>query len=391
MLRRVSVANYKCLRNLTVELEPFTILIGPNDSGKSSFLACLELIGNFARQTTQQPNLLQLFQHLIANAFRGDARAAVSIRVVPAESDALAFEISARAEGKYRQLLTLNNQPVQVEAPIGQHGNQVNIQGVMKDLGIHTLQASQSILTQLSSHVKEGAPFYDMIQNIVQCCSISERFQLSPSKMREPSATANDPDLARDGANLAAVVTALLTSGDLDAVNDISASLTSAIPTLKTLSTSSDNNNYRSLRYTLTNPPQPLNTIPATEVSDGALYLTAFLILARTHSFRTVLIEEPENGLHPERLSTVVSLLRKMTTGELGNQPCQIILTTHSPLLLDLAEPSEIRIFQRSDEGGTVVGNMAHMPDIERLKKDFSMGELWSSFGERRLSEGNPL
>ena len=45
MLERIHIENYKCLRDVTVDLGDLTILIGPNDSGKSSFLEVIQSIG----------------------------------------------------------------------------------------------------------------------------------------------------------------------------------------------------------------------------------------------------------------------------------------------------------------------------------------------------------
>src|SRR5487761_1632363 len=50
MLERIHIENYKCLRDVTVDLGDFTILIGPNDSGKSSFLEVLQSFGKLVRQ-----------------------------------------------------------------------------------------------------------------------------------------------------------------------------------------------------------------------------------------------------------------------------------------------------------------------------------------------------
>ena len=44
MIKQVHIQNFKCLRDVTVELEPFTVLIGPNDSGKSSFLQACQVV-----------------------------------------------------------------------------------------------------------------------------------------------------------------------------------------------------------------------------------------------------------------------------------------------------------------------------------------------------------
>ena len=44
--------------------------------------------------------------------------------------------------------------------------------------------------------------------------------------------------------------------------------------------------------------------------------MTAYLALAYGNTPDLVLIEEPENGLHPGCLQMVVDILRKMSTGE---------------------------------------------------------------------------
>ncbi len=42
MLQRVRIKNFRCLREVDVPLRPLTVLIGPNDSGKSAFLRAIE-------------------------------------------------------------------------------------------------------------------------------------------------------------------------------------------------------------------------------------------------------------------------------------------------------------------------------------------------------------
>src|SRR5437016_2179706 len=49
MIDEIQLENFKCLKDVTVELAPFTVLIGPNDSGKSSFLDAIRILG----QTTK--------------------------------------------------------------------------------------------------------------------------------------------------------------------------------------------------------------------------------------------------------------------------------------------------------------------------------------------------
>lgn len=45
MLKRVSIQNFKSLKDVTLDLQKVNLLIGPNNSGKTNFLKALELIG----------------------------------------------------------------------------------------------------------------------------------------------------------------------------------------------------------------------------------------------------------------------------------------------------------------------------------------------------------
>ena len=119
--------------------------------------------------------------------------------------------------------------------------------------------------------------------------------------------------------------------------------------------------------------------------SEGALLLTAFLTLAHGDTPDVLLIEEPENGLHPSRLKMVIDLLRQVSTGEVGNRPRQVIVTTHNPLLLNYVRPEEVRVVQRDLETGTQVRPMTEATDLPKLLEEFAVGELWYMLGEDGL------
>ena len=44
MISRVSIRNFKCLRDVQIDLERFTVFVGPNASGKSSILQAVDLL-----------------------------------------------------------------------------------------------------------------------------------------------------------------------------------------------------------------------------------------------------------------------------------------------------------------------------------------------------------
>jgi predicted ATP-dependent endonuclease of OLD family len=86
----------------------------------------------------------------------------------------------------------------------------------------------------------------------------------------------------------------------------------------------------------------------------------------------------------------VIDLLHKMSRGEVGNRPRQVILTTHSPLLLNHVRPEDVRVLVRDPERGAQVTPMAMVPDIDKLLKEFASGELWYLLGEEKLVSGSP-
>ena len=125
--------------------------------------------------------------------------------------------------------------------------------------------------------------------------------------------------------------------------------------------------------------------LPASEVSQGLLLYLGFLCLIHREDAPSILLlEEPENGLHPLRLQEVAKLLRGLTANGV-----QIVMTTHSPDLLNACTPDEVIILRRPEpSSGT---------EVHRLPKDFekramrsTIGEIWASRGEEGLLDMFP-
>jgi predicted ATPase len=121
------------------------------------------------------------------------------------------------------------------------------------------------------------------------------------------------------------------------------------------------------------------------QASDGAILLLGFLAI--THSQDPpgmLLIEEPENGIHPQRLIEVAQLLRQFVERE-ENAP-QIILTTHSPYLLSQFQPEEVTLMRRLEDGSVKAHPLRDAKHIqERMGDGFYLGELWYTLNEEDL------
>ena len=127
--------------------------------------------------------------------------------------------------------------------------------------------------------------------------------------------------------------------------------------------------------------------LPADRASGGVRLLLTFVALAyHPTPPRLVLLEEPETGVHPKRLGDIMMLLREITEGKHGEHAAQVILTTHSPYLLDLVDMNQdqVLVFRRNEDGGRT----AEPADPVRLRTfldEFKLGEVWYNRGEEGL------
>lgn len=117
-------------------------------------------------------------------------------------------------------------------------------------------------------------------------------------------------------------------------------------------------------------------SFPADVISDGVLLYLGLTTVAHLVGKQSLLIiEEPENGIHPRRLKALLEQIRRIATAG-----TQVILTTHSPLILDefSDEPESVVVFER-DEKGTHVKQLAEKEMRDVLSGDFGLGDLWYS------------
>ncbi len=116
--------------------------------------------------------------------------------------------------------------------------------------------------------------------------------------------------------------------------------------------------------------------VPAEHMSEGLLYFLGFAVLRFLRPIHFVAIEEPENGLHPARIAEIVRVLRALS------QTTQVLLTTHSPLVINELQPHEVTLVTRTAEHGTTFTRMDRTPSFANRTTAFSLGELWLAYAD---------
>ena len=113
--------------------------------------------------------------------------------------------------------------------------------------------------------------------------------------------------------------------------------------------------------------------IPAARLSDGTLrYLCLLAILCHPRPPPVVCLEEPELGLHPDILPGLADLLKDASTR------CQLIVTTHSDVLIDrLSDTPESVVVCEKHDGQTQMRRLESGPLKQWLER-YTLGELWT-------------
>jgi len=112
--------------------------------------------------------------------------------------------------------------------------------------------------------------------------------------------------------------------------------------------------------------------VPSWLISDGTLRLIALTLLAYLPVQGTYLIEEPENGIHPKAVETVFQSLSSV-------YEAQVLIATHSPVILNLADPSQVLCFARTSEGATDIVLGIEHPRLRDWQGEVELGTLLAS------------
>ncbi len=115
--------------------------------------------------------------------------------------------------------------------------------------------------------------------------------------------------------------------------------------------------------------------LPGWLLSTGTLRILALLaVLRHPTPSPVIIIEEIENGLDPRTIHLLVDEIRYFVESGRG----QVIVTTHSPYLLDLLNLSQLIVVERDTSGSPVFTRPASQKSLEEWAQRFSPGKLYT-------------
>lgn len=397
MLKQLILENWKSFRHAVLQIDPLTVLIGTNASGKSNALDGLEFLNRTARGKEIQASLLG---DETLSSIRGGVEWAAfipetqfTLRVLVQGEERTDYLYSITVETKPRvqlfaeSLLRIKKRPktdknpykislFQADAPAPDSPSIVarlynEKSGTRKEVRRSTSILSQ--LTRLSSLRQEIIEGISIISQVLQKIFILDPI---PSKMRSYSPFSDS--LHSDASNIAGVLAAL----PLEQKTKVESTLSNYVTHLperdiqKVWAEPVGKFNSDAMLYCeeLWIAEQPSTLIDARGMSDGILRFLAILtaLLTRTENSQMV-IEEVDNGLHPSRSDLLIRILR-----EIGEQRrIDILITTHNPALLDALGPEIIPfVVVAHRDYKTGESKLTLLEDIENLPKLMASGPL---------------
>ncbi len=333
MIDTIRMRNFKCLRDISIDLEPFTMFVGANGSGKSSILQALDLLCR-----TFQGQQVKLDEEYQANRTHGTTEE---------------VELSCRS-GELHFRYRTNTQP-HLAAP--------NRNWAGDGAGFAT--------NGNPSDWKQWQPQKGTLPNPVW-------LRLDPNALRTVGlGQPNDPRIMRPNGQGLHSATASMNLEDPDLWLKLQEDLRRIVPAVRRLRHTPQNE----LLFDTING----KGLTAQQMSEGTL-LTLGLLTA-IHGVNkpgVLLLDDLDRALHPKAQRELIDLLRGVQT---TNPEIQIVGSTHSPYLLGRMEPNEVRVTYLREDGSTACEPLTHHPTFSKWKDEFHPGEMWSMFGEKWVGE----
>ncbi|MGW9603314.1 AAA family ATPase [Streptomyces albidoflavus] len=201
--------------------------------------------------------------------------------------------------------------------------------------------------------------------------SFIQAYRLNPAACRNPGALTPNASLESDGGNLPAVV-ARTALGQKEVWLKVMSGMRHIMPNLDNISTEpSPDSGGLVLKFHESGSGRPWS---AREVSDGTIQALALLLALHDRRGPIVLIEEPENAVHPWVLRRFLEECRQV-------EDRQVVLTTHSPILLKLLRPEEVVLLWRAAGRSHIKPLVKALPDSQDLyyEKGFDVFDLYDS------------
>ena len=420
---KVWAKNFRSIESTELELEPLTVLVGPNASGKSNLLDLLGFLGDTARDGLEAAIKVRGGIDSIKRRSPNEAVSDLEVILrleVPWASHPRAvdygFTLASQGDGGYKvkrefaRIISLDTQHQLAEIEISDGFvirpslDALDPRDTSEDGSVSQLRHRATrvlregfgnrdllliservlrfdlllVMARGSAGRIDGPPNLHLnleLNRLREALSEIRLYHILADSLRKPQKAAHGHPLDVSGENLASTIKDMLQKNHRF-LSDLKSSLNYAVPSVCDIRVSTAGSfNVVELKHTGDSPTQEDLWFDLSYESDGTVRLLAILTaLFQEPSLSLVGFEEPELAIHPGAMAVLIDTIQEAASRG------QILVTTHSPDLIDRIPLESIRAVS-SEDGSTKVGRIADNQLRSVREGLFLPGEIHSMEG----------
>jgi predicted ATPase len=399
----IKIEGFRSFKQIELDLAPLSVLIGPNNGGKSNFLDLMSLMAEAGQGRLKRgidarggyfgvafgpdgfddiliefrfPKFSSRSLLSLLPGFPGKERSNVRFKVGLLISDIFrAGDI--RDEEVTEELISPSARQVSLVKRDASGCVFRSIDGVGDEVEERKVLESDSELAifQVKDLFKYPTP-YNLLKDLQEWTVYRDIDVRSEAPVRLPALLRPTLRLSENGANLSSVLHSIQ-QGHPDVWEEILELLHTACPEFRDIRIPGEGGDGKVLLRWY-EPPYEKEGVSPNLLSEGTLkFLCLVAILKSPDPPPLICIDEPEIGLHPDWIKLVAEMMQSAAART------QLIIATHSPQIVARLDPEQVIITEK--ENGETRLRQLQRQDLEKWLKEFNLSDLWLAghFGGR--------
>ena len=359
-LIKVEIKNYGILDKVDTSLSRFNVILGKNKIGKTTFINALKCLESFITNDVSIDYIN--FYRMLRKIDRKDNSSVeffveFQLETEPNDfSGQYSYMVAVNLDAIQKEVLKAEGLPILVEKGISEvtlvdrNLNSLKYYRMIKEGGIYNCEFEEraiSSINKLSTSLlwdESREPYMDVVRNFLKEIGGLELKFTVESKPKLIDGRYGDIEF-EDGVDFISLVFHYLEHRNKKIIEKLNYFFSLIYEDFIEFGIPEED--YADIAYMVEKIRNKEIKIPAYYISEGTkrlIYILSKCLLAESYGMnKIVIIDEIENSLHPKIIEKFLEILKEIDI--------QLIITTHSPVVLKYLEESDIKIMYRDKTG----------------------------------------